>query len=282
MVEHWSENLPRVRGESMEIRPGRRISLAHSPGHRYPQTVVFFAHGGGGNKDQWREQWRDLEEQGYSLVAWDLLGHGDSDKPRRAEDYAWDELVADQVEVLRRFAGERNVLAAHSFGTGLSVSSLLRLQAEGQGALIDAVLLLGTQLRRPLVDGGLPSWLVRWFRPALSKGFRERAWHADADPELIDYEERLTRNNRMDVFKAMASQASWLPEHELGRLLLPVRILSGDSDGLTPAGRARALHKRLAHSQFEVLRHCGHQVMLEKPQIVNRHLRELLAIAPAT
>ena len=133
MPEHWTRTLPRVRGDSLEIRPGRRISLAHSRGHSHPRIVVFFAHGGGGNKDQWREQWRALEEEGYSLVAWDLLGHGASDKPRRAADYAWDELVADQVEVLRRFAGERNVLAAHSFGTGLSLSSLLRLQADGQG-----------------------------------------------------------------------------------------------------------------------------------------------------
>ncbi|HHH9282551.1 TPA: alpha/beta hydrolase [Pseudomonas aeruginosa] len=233
MPEHWTRTLPRVRGDSLEIRPGRRISLAHSRGHSHPRTVVFFAHGGGGNKDQWREQWRALEEEGYSLVAWDLLGHGASDKPRRAADYAWDELVADQVEVLRRFAGERNVLAAHSFGTGLSLSSLLRLQADGQGALVDAALLLGTQLQRPLPRGGLlslPSWLLEWFRPVLSRGFRQRAWHTDADPALIDYEEALTRNNRLDVFKALVGQATWLPEDELDRLRLPVRILAGDSD----------------------------------------------------
>jgi abhydrolase domain-containing protein 8 len=280
MAEHWTQQLPRVRGEQVEIRPGRRISLAHSLGHRYPRIVVFFAHGGGGNKDQWREQWRELETEGYSLVAWDLLGHGASDKPRRTADYAWDELVADQVAVLRRYAGERNVLAAHSFGTGLSVSSLLALQAEGQGALIDSALLLGTQLSRPLGRGGLlslPVWLLEWFRPVLSRGFRERAWHVDADPELIDYEEQLTRSNRLDVFKALVSQATWLPERELDRLLLPVRIVSGDSDGLTPADRAQALHQRLPNSSFDVLENCGHQLMLEKPQIVNRHLRELLA-----
>lgn len=105
----------------------------------------------------------------------------------------------------------------------------------------------------------------------------ERAWHADADPELVDYEERLTRHNRLDVFKALVSQASWLPEGELERLLLPVRIVSGDSDGLTPAERALALHERLPNSHFEVLENCGHQLMQEKPQAINRHLRELLA-----
>ncbi|MCJ1882624.1 alpha/beta fold hydrolase [Pseudomonas nitroreducens] len=280
MAEHWTQDLPLVRGERVEIRPGRYISLAYSRGHRHPQTVVFFAHGGGGNKDQWREQWRELQTEGYTLVAWDLLGHGASDKPRRATDYAWDQLVADQVAVLRRHAGERNILAAHSFGTGLSVSSLLALQGQGQGALIDSALLLGTQLSRPLGRGGLlslPAWLLEWFRPVLSKGFRERAWHPDADQALVVYEERLTRHNRLDVFKALVSQAIWIPETELGRLCLPVRILSGDRDGLTPAENARALHERLSRSYFEVVKDCGHQIMLEKPLIVNRHLRDLLA-----
>lgn len=61
-----------------------------------------------------------------------------------------------------------------------------------------------------------------------------------------------------------------------GNLRLPVRILAGDSDGLTPAERGRALHERLVDSQFEVLERCGHQLMLERPEVVNRHLRELL------
>jgi len=282
MPEH---GLPRVRGESVEIRPGRRISLAHHRGHEYPDTVVFFAHGGGGNKDQWREQWVALKDAGYSLVAWDLLGHGASDKPRRAEAYAWDELVADQLAVLHRYAGMRNLLAAHSFGTGLSLSSLLALQAQGQGELIDAALLLGTQLERPQATGGLlslPAWLLEWFRPVLAKGFRERAWHPDADPALVDYEERLTENNRLHVFKALVGQAAWPAVEDLRTLRLPLRILAGDSDGLTPAERAQPLHELLPGSLFEVLAGCGHQLMLEKPWIVTRHLRELLATPSAT
>ena len=108
--------LPRVRGELLEVRPGRHLSVAHQPGG---DTVVFFGHGGGGNKDQWRELWRDLGDQGHTLVAWDLLGHGESDKPRKPQAYAWDELVADELAVLRRYGGERNIIVAHSFGTGL-------------------------------------------------------------------------------------------------------------------------------------------------------------------
>ncbi|HJR28155.1 alpha/beta hydrolase [Pseudomonas citri] len=81
---HTFSELPQVQGELLEIHPGRRLSVAHWPGTYQADTVVFFGHGGGRHKDQWRELWRSLAEQGYSLVVWDLLGHGDSEKATRA------------------------------------------------------------------------------------------------------------------------------------------------------------------------------------------------------
>src|SRR5471032_1839148 len=196
------DDLPLIRGQQLEIRPNRHLSLTHHVGTTQPDTVVFFCHGAGGNKDQWRHQWQTLKAQGYSLVAWDLLGHGDSAKPRKAAAYAWSELVADYLAILQRYGGARNVIVAHSIGTGLSLSTLLAKPA----VPVDAALLLGTQLHRPVTGGGLmalPAWLLEWLRPVLAKGFRERAWHATADPALVAYEEKLTERNRLSMFKAL-------------------------------------------------------------------------------
>src|SRR5471030_3484623 len=99
--------LPVVRGEAVEVRRGRSLSIAHHRGTPESATVVFFCHGAGGNKDQWRHQWQALKTEGYSLVAWDLLGHGASAKPRNPEAYAWPELVADYLEILQRYGGPR-------------------------------------------------------------------------------------------------------------------------------------------------------------------------------
>ena len=265
--------LPRVRGELLEVRPGRRLSVAHQPGG---DTVVFFGHGGGGNKDQWRELWRDLGEQGHTLVAWDLLGHGASDKPRDAHAYAWDELVADELEILRRYGGERNIIVAHSFGTGLALSALL----SGPAVNVDAALLLGSQLHRPLKRKGLlnlPVWVLELLRPRLSRGFRALAWHPEADPALVDYEQALTQNNPLYVFKALVGHAQWPDAAALAGLNLPVSVLAGDRDGLTPASGGEALARQLPTAQFQVLARCGHQLMLERPDEVLAAFNRLLA-----
>lgn len=265
-----------VRGETLEIRPGRMIDVAVQPGTDPAAPTLFFAHGGGGNKDQWREQWQAFAAQGYRLVAWDMLGHGRSEKPRQPSAYAWAELVADYLEVFRRYRGQRNVLVAHSLGTGLSLSALLRLEAEG--AEVDAALLLGSQLHRPQAGGlfALPAWVLEILRPALAKGFRSRAWHPSADVALINYEEGLTRTNPLYVFKALAGQAEWPEADALAKLTLPIYILAGDSDGLTPAVGGEALYRHLPNARFTVLEECGHQLMLEKPLAVNAALAALL------
>ena len=271
-------DLPIVRGQPVAIRPHRTLSIAHHPGTTQPDTVVFFCHGAGGNKDQWRLQWQALKAEGYSLVAWDLMGHGDSPRPRDDQAYAWPELVADYLALLQRYAGARNLIVAHSFGTGLSLSALLAKPT----ITINAALLLGTQLHRPAVSGGLmslPAWILEWLRPVLAKGFRERAWHATADPALVAYEEKLTERNRLYMFKALTKNAEWPDADLIPTLVLPVSVLAGDSDGLTPASGGQALAGQLPNADFQVLEACGHQLMLEKPDAVLKAFNKLLAKA---
>ncbi|PRA33876.1 alpha/beta fold hydrolase [Pseudomonas poae] len=274
MSESFTE-LPLVRGTPLDIRPNRSLSIAHHLGTTHPDTVVFFCHGAGGNKDQWRPQWQALKAEGYSLVAWDLMGHGDSARPREDQAYGWSELVADYLAILQRYAGQRNLIVAHSFGTGLSLSALLARPT----VTIDAALLLGTQLYRPQVSGGLmslPAWVLEWLRPRLAKGFRARAWHVSADPALVAYEEKLTERNRLHMFKALTKNAEWPDAELIPNLVLPVSVLAGDSDGLTPASGGQALAGQLPNADFQVLEACGHQLMLEKPDAVLKAFNKLL------
>lgn len=274
---------PIIIGTAVEIRPGRVLDVAVHVGRQAGAPVAFFCHGAGGNKDQWRIQWQTLANEGYSLVAWDLYGHGDSPKPDQPDAYAWDELVEDYLAILSLYSGPRNVLVAHSFGTGLTLSVLSRLRSAQSGPQVESALLLGSLLSRPAFKPGLlslPAWALKLIRPWLARSFRLRAWHPQANPVLVAYEDKLTERNELYVFKALTSQARWPTLQQLSALELPVSVLAGDSDGLTPAESGRALAEHLPNARFDLLPACGHQLMLEKPSAVLSALRALLIGRP--
>lgn len=270
---------PVIHGQRLEVRPGRFLNVTHRQASEEAATL-FFAHGGGGNQDQWRFLWQDPRLAGYNLVAWDLLGHGASDKPKAASAYAWDELVADQLAIFQRFDTEQNILIAHSFGTALTLSTLAKLREQNSLNTVAAVLLLGTQLqspkgRSPLLK--LPVWILELLRPLLAKGFRDAAWHPHTDRALVAYEEKLTERNKLHVFKALLSQTHWIPEAQLAQLNVPVQILSGEGDRLTPPEGGRALQQKIPNAGFAVLEGTAHQIQLEQPGLVIGHLLALLA-----
>jgi pimeloyl-ACP methyl ester carboxylesterase len=49
----------------------------------------------------------------------------------------------------------------------------------------------------------------------------------------------------------------------------------GDRDRLTPTDHSRAIMERLPDAEFVVVPSTGHMVMLERPSLVNLHLRTL-------
>ncbi|HKT62914.1 alpha/beta hydrolase [Burkholderia pyrrocinia] len=270
-----------VAGVPVEVRAGRTLSVAHRaapPGSPHAGTVLFFAHGGGGNKNQWRDLWRTFAAAGYGLVAWDFLGHGDSPRPpAKSGAYHGDETLRDYLALFDRYKGTHNVLVAHSLGTGSTLALLARLAALGRLHEAGGALLLGTRLARPVTrPPALPGWLLEWIKPVFARRFRRLAWHPQADPALVAYESRIARRNRMSTLQAVVRDAPWPDSARLATLDLPVAVLAGDADGLTPPAGGRALADALPNASFGVLPACGHQLMLEQPDAVNAALRSLL------
>jgi len=269
-----------VPGSLREIRPGRVISLGLAPGAADADLTIFLCHGAGGNRNQWRHLWQALDAAGHRLVAWDAYGHGESPQPRRRRAYAGKAFVDDYRAVFDAYATRRNILVGHSYGTRLSLALLDGLAAEGRLDLVSGVLLLGPPPPETALIGGpmrhLPAFVLEWLRPRLAEGFRKLAWHPDCDPALVAYEEQQTLRNTLFMMQAMMIQAVQLDPARLAALDLPVTILAGDADGLTPAAGARRLAETLPRAELHLVELCGHQIMLEQPAVTLRHLQALI------
>jgi pimeloyl-ACP methyl ester carboxylesterase len=104
---------------------------------------------------------------------------------------------------------------------------------------------------------------------------------------------------RGDVLRTLTSLAEcpaatceafyWaFPEHDRTQALrhlagVPVLVACGDRDRLTPIGHSRTIAGALPHADFVVYPGCGHMLMLERADDLNRRLLSLLsATAPRT
>jgi pimeloyl-ACP methyl ester carboxylesterase len=77
---------------------------------------VLLVHGFPDSSHLWRHQVAPLVDAGLRVVAPDLRGFGDSDKPEAVEDYGLMRSVADMLAVLDALGIERAHVVGHDFG----------------------------------------------------------------------------------------------------------------------------------------------------------------------
>ncbi|OLO31432.1 alpha/beta hydrolase [Streptomyces sp. MNU77] len=271
-----------------------------------PVTVVF-SHGYCLGQDSWHFQRAALRGL-VRAVYWDQRSHGRSGRGRTQADgvpVGIDQLGRDLRAVIDAAAPEGPlVLVGHSMG-GMTMMAL----ADQYPALIRdrvaAVALVGTSGGKlGEVSFGLPVAGVNAVRRVLpgvlkalgsqtelvEKGRRATAdlfaglikrysfGSRDVDPAVARFAERLIESTPIDV---VAEFYPAFTEHDKSGALptfrdVPVLILAGDKDLITPSSHSEAIADVLPDAELVIVPDAGHLVMLEHPETVTDRLADLL------
>ncbi|CAM5577191.1 MULTISPECIES: alpha/beta fold hydrolase [Streptomyces] len=281
----------------------RRLFGRKSPA---PVTVVF-SHGYCLGQDSWHFQ-RDALRGLVRAVYWDQRSHGRSERGRSQAEGApvgIDLLGRDLKAVIDAAAPEGPlVLVGHSMG-GMTVMALADQFPALVRDRVAAVALIGTSSGRLAeVSFGLPVAGVNAVRRVLpgvlralgsqaelvEKGRRATAdlfaglikrysfSSRDVDPAVARFAERLIESTPIDV---VAEFYPAFTEHDKSGALpafrdVPVLILAGDKDLVTPSSHSEAIADALPDAELVIVPDAGHLVMLEHPQTVTGRLADLL------
>jgi 2-hydroxy-6-oxonona-2,4-dienedioate hydrolase len=99
-----------------------------------------------------------------------------------------------------------------------------------------------------------------------------------ASKELVDEVYEIC-NNRNKAMRVISMARSAMKENLAGvlhRLKMPVLLIWGKDDKITPPFVGEEFHKLLPNSELVMLDHCGHAPMMEKPEEFNLVLDEFL------
>ncbi|MET7763062.1 alpha/beta hydrolase [Streptomyces sp. NPDC005393] len=291
---------------SRATRPPRRKRRFARRAAAVPVTVIF-SHGYCLGQDSWHFQRSALREV-CRTVYWDQRCHGRSARGCDGTKVTIDQLGRDLKAVIDAAAPEGPLLlVGHSMG-GMTMMALAAQYPDLIRERVIGAAFLGTSAGRlGEVSFGLPVVgmnAVRRVLPGLLKALGwqvelvERGRRAtadlfaglikrysfgskDVDPGVARFAERLIEATPIDVV------AEFYPafiEHDKAAALpnfdgLPVLVLTGDKDLITPMEHSEAIAELLPGAELVVVEEAGHLVILEHPEVVNGHLTELLARA---
>lgn len=99
-----------------------------------------------------------------------------------------------------------------------------------------------------------------------------------ATDELVDevYE---TVNNRAKAIRVVTMAKSAVRHNlrkDLEKLTMPVKLIWGKNDTITPPFVAEEFEKLLPNASLEFIDQCGHAAMMEKPEVFNQILEDFL------
>jgi pimeloyl-ACP methyl ester carboxylesterase len=110
-VESWTHGFA-------EVEPDVRLHYVSQGPEDGPLMVLL--HGFPEFWFSWRHQIPVMAEAGYRVIAPDMRGYNESDKPKGVKRYAIDRLSADVMELIRHFGRESAVIVAHDWGGGVA------------------------------------------------------------------------------------------------------------------------------------------------------------------
>jgi pimeloyl-ACP methyl ester carboxylesterase len=242
--------------------------------------VILLVHGITGSYRHWDPLLPLLAER-YTVIAPDLLGHGNSAKPRG--DYSLGAHAAGVRDLLVALGHERATVVGHSLGGGIAMQfayqfpercdRLVLVSSGGLGeevsVLLRAAALPGSELVLPLLSHEklrtLASAVGRFLGALHLKPGNDLAEMAQGIGSLSDGD---ARQAFLHTLRAVIDpRGQRVSAHDRLHLteVMPSLVVWGERDPIIPVRHGREAHVAMPGSRLEILPEAGHFPQLDEP-----------------
>ena len=234
----------------------------------------------------WHYLWQPLSQR-YRVIACDMLGFGDSDKPANHE-YSLLEQADLQQALLAHLSVEQPVhLLAHDYGDSVA-QELLARHYESHGQLASCVFLNGglfPETHRPVLMQKLLlsplGWMIgrAFSRDGLVKSFRQifGPQTCPSESEMDDFWSLVERHHGPRI---MHKLIAYIPERRvcrdrwvgaMQRGEVPMRVIDGEVDPISGAHMVERYRELIPDADTVLLPGIGHYPQIEAPSLVLKH-----------
>jgi len=248
--------------ESRLLLSGAETHTAAVAGHRVHYYAmgpasgppVVLVHGLGGRSEDWRNLAPYLVRAGYRVYLPDLVGYGQSEQPS-GFSYSVDDEAGVVVGLFDVLGLKQVDLGGWSMGGWI----VQRVAAEQPDRVRKLMLFDSAGL---LVK---PDWDTGLFTPRNASELAELDAllipHPPVVPDFVARDIlRLSNHNAWVIHRALATMLTGRDATDslLAQLRMPVLIVWGQVDRITPLSEGETMHKLIPQSQLDLIPDCGH------------------------
>ncbi|MGW6449927.1 alpha/beta fold hydrolase [Lentzea sp. NPDC055074] len=238
--------------------------------------VLVLVHGHPFDRTMWRPQVEHFSAKGWRVITADLRGYGETTVVPGTTPL--DVFAADVAGLLDHLGVEKFVLGGLSMGGQIVMQCVRAFPERLKGVILadtfaQAETEEGRRIRNEMAD--------RLLREGMSGYATEVKWKMVArhNPEVAEFVAGLMHNASPEGAAAALRGRAERPDHTrtLETITVPTLVIVGSEDEYTPVQDAEYMSERVPGSTLVVVDGAAHMPNLERPEVFNRAVEELLA-----
>jgi len=243
----------------------------------------------------WRHQIPAFADN-YQVVALDLRGYNDSDKPKAQSAYVMDEFIKDIEGVITGLGYDKCVLVGHDWGGAIAWHF-----AYSRPQMVEKLIVLNIPHPAKMAEGlRTPQQLLRsWYMFLFQLPEIPEALIQASDYQLIesaitagainknaftktDIEAYKNAVSKRGALTAMLNYYRNIPQQRMlstdwSILEVPTLMIWGESDVALGKELTNNTEAYVRNLQIKYIPNCSHWVQQEQPELVNLYIRQFLA-----
>jgi 3-oxoadipate enol-lactonase len=241
--------------------------------------VIIFIHGFPFNKSMWDKQMEVLKEN-YRVIAYDVRGHGNSDAGTK--DFSIDLFATDLLNLMDALKIDKAILC------GLSMGGYIALNAvENYPDRFDALILSDTtctadtpevkEKRMKTIETIKKNGVEKFADESVKNLFAPESF-STKKKEIAAVREMIVNTTEESLCKTL--RAFYERKETCTKLQdinVPVLIMVGNVDKITPLAAAQFMNEKIKESLLSIIEHAGHLSNIENPSEFNNQLEEFVS-----
>jgi 3-oxoadipate enol-lactonase len=267
-----------LKGNNFRI-PIDKLMIGYVDEGIYDAPVVILIHGFPFNRTMWVNQVELLKEK-YRVIAYDVRGHGNSDAG--TDEFSIGLFAQDLISLMDSLKIETAIICGLSMGGYIALNII-----ENYPERIDGLILCDTTCKADTSEG------IEKRMKAIGS-IRESGVESYADGSLKNFFAQESFTTKKEEISSVRQMMVGTPEKTIVDTLLalskrkdtckilpeikvPVLLLVGQEDIITPPEAAQFMHEKIKNSVLHIIKQAGHISNLENPVMFNEHLSEFIA-----